>query len=297
LGLFGDLNIKVLESEVQSVGINPVELLPCQGSVEVRVFVRDDEAILGHEAEGQAAAELQEKGGKGIQRVFHVSGQNQVPHEHSPFCQGQVMFKKIKEALPGDHFFDRGKGRVRVVLAARESLREVAIRILEIRQVDVCVGMGDLDQFPGLIPGKVEDHGQSVSSLPECGDESESMGEEVIRGHEVDVVNPDPHDHGFDLFQEFTHVQALSEAVPGNLMVLAKGATEGASCEENGSRAPSAGQGRLFTEVGADVSDPQLRALLAEALPAAGGAVHAAGPRAKAACFVHVHGIHGMIMQ
>jgi len=263
----------------------------------VRVVVRDDGTILGHETEGQAPAELQEKGSEGVQGVFHVSWQNKVPHEDSLACREKIIFEGIEEALAGDHFFNGGKRHVRIVPASGQFLGETAIRIFEIRQVDVRVVMGELEQFPGLITGKVEDHGEAVSSSSKLGDEPESMGKEVVRGHEVDVVNTALPDHCFNSFHEPGHLHDLSEAVPGNLMILAKGAAEGAPREEDGPRAPGAGEWRLLAEVRAYVRDPQFGALLAEAHAAAGDAVHTAGPRAKAAILIKVHEIHGMIMQ
>jgi len=259
--------------------------------------VRDDGTILGHETEGQAPAELQEKGSEGVQGVFHVSWQNKVPHEDTLACREKIIFEGIEEALAGDRFFNGGKRHVRIVPASGQFLGETAIRIFEIRQVDVRVGMGELEQIPGLITGKVEDHGEAVSSSSKLGDEPESMGKEVVRGHEVDVVNTALPDHCFDSFHEPGHLHDLSEAVPGDLMILAKGAAEGAPREEDGPRAPGAGEWRLLAEVRAYVRDPQFGALLAEAHAAAGDAVHTAGPRAKAAILIKVHEIHGMIMQ
>lgn len=73
-----------------------------------------------------------------------------------------------------------------------------------------------------------------MTSCSKFGDQIEDMWKKVIRGYEIDVVDPFFDDHGFHAFQKILHIHGDTQTVLRNLAVLTEGASQGTSREKNG---------------------------------------------------------------
>jgi len=103
-----------------------------------------------------------------------------------------------------------------------------------------------------------------VSFAPQERDELKHVREEMIRGHEIDVVNVLSGDHVLHLREQLFHRKDLAETLSGDLKVLAVGAAKRTTGEEHGSGTMSACERGLFAEVRAHISHLQLAVLPAE---------------------------------
>ena len=61
-GCLWKLHEEIFKTQVHSVGINPVKLIPVNGTIEIPVIVRENGLVLGHNAQGEARSELKEQG-------------------------------------------------------------------------------------------------------------------------------------------------------------------------------------------------------------------------------------------
>jgi hypothetical protein len=136
-----------------------------------------------------------------------------------------------------------------------------------------------------------------MASLAEQGNETEHMRKKMVGSHKIDVVNPLFHHHGLHPAQKFVHLQGFAQAIPGDLIVLAKGAPERTPGEKNSPRTTGSRKRRFFTEMRSHVSDPEFSGLPAKAVSFACGAIHSAGPRAKETVLIEAHHIHSLMMQ
>jgi hypothetical protein len=103
-----------------------------------------------------------------------------------------------------------------------------------------------------------------MTSSPQQSDQFENIREEMIRGHEIDVVDLFLEDHVHRFREQAFQLNDFTEAFPGNLKILAKGTAKGAAGEENGSGPMSACERGLFSEVGAHVGHPHSTVLPAK---------------------------------
>jgi hypothetical protein len=103
-----------------------------------------------------------------------------------------------------------------------------------------------------------------MTSGPQQSDQFKDIREEMIRGHEIDVVNLLLEDHVLRFHEQAFQLNDLTEAFPGNLKILAKGTAKGATGEENGSGPMSACERGFFSKVGAHISYPQSTVLSAK---------------------------------
>jgi hypothetical protein len=90
------------------------------------------------------------------------------------------------------------------------------------------------------------------------------MGKEVVWGDEIDVVHMMVSGHLLHPLNDLVQVYRLAKSITGYLIVLAVGAPKRTSRKKDRSGPVGSSEGRLFTEMGPHVGNPQLGCLLAE---------------------------------
>ncbi len=63
---YRELDKEPFKAEIQGMSVDPVELRRGEGSIEVRIRLRNGRGVLGHQAEGEPGAEFKKKGCQGI---------------------------------------------------------------------------------------------------------------------------------------------------------------------------------------------------------------------------------------
>jgi hypothetical protein len=281
-----ELNKEVLETKLQGVGIDLVEFLLGENPIESRCFLRGDRNVLGHEAQRKFISEFHEERGQSIDGVLHMSGKDEMADEDSFFRQGVAWIRVVQKALLREHLGEGGKGYIRIIMASGKRLRQIAVRIFEVRKIDVHEPFCRLEKVHGLVAGEIEDHREIISFAPQQSDEFKHIREEMIRGHKIDVVDVLPDDHILHFREQPLQLDGFAETFSRDLKVLAVRATERAAGEEHGSGPVSACQRGFLAEVRAHISHLQSTVLSAEPgarLFARLQSVHSAFPGAKKA--------------
>ena len=97
--IFRELDKEMPETKIQGVGIDLVELLPGEITIESLCLLGDDGNILGHETQRKLGSEFYEEGSQSIEGVLHMSRKDEMTNEHSFFRQRVACVKGVQKAL------------------------------------------------------------------------------------------------------------------------------------------------------------------------------------------------------
>jgi len=184
-----ELDKEALETEIQGVGIDLVEFLLGETTIQGFYLLRGDREVLGHETQRKLGSEFHKKCGQSIDRVFDVPRKEEVANQDSFCCQGVACVKAVQKSLLREHLGEGGKGYLGIILASRQPFCQIPVRIFEVRKIDVYGPFCSLEEIHGLIPGEIEDRGKIIPFAPQEKDELKYIREEMIRSHKINVVN------------------------------------------------------------------------------------------------------------
>ncbi len=214
--------------------------------------------------------------------------------QNAPPGQARTCLERIEKSLLSHHLRNGLKGGFRIIRAFGEAHGKACIRIFKVGQIDIRKIMNLCEYALGLIARKIEDHGQAMPLFTKPGDELNDVRKKVIRGHEVDIMDPVHRDHIFYPGRQGLGAQRLSQSAAGDLVILAIGTFERAPGEKDGARASLPRDRWFFPEMGPHIGHPQSMIHAAESgtgavLP---GPVHPACPRAESTIFEEAEKIH-----
>src|SRR5439155_1719965 len=174
------------------------------------------------------------------------TGHHEVPHEEP--ADGEPVTVEPERAHLAVHLADHPPGDVRVVLRLEVASGPRAVPVLEVGNVDVEDAVEQLEAAHRVVGAGVVDEREGEARVGGEEEGLEQLGNDVLRGHEVDVVAAPALELEHRLRQLLgTHLPALTHLA--QLPVLAEHAAQVAEREEDRARAVPAAETVLLAEV------------------------------------------------
>ena len=175
-----------------------------------------------------------------------------------------VPEKGVQKSLLPNHLGEGLQGYRGIIGGVREAASHGGVGVFEIGEVDVGDGLYQPQGFEPLVAGEVVDDGYADIALSQRSNHGNGVGEKVVRGHEVHVVNSLVLVERCQAVHNFLYHPLPAQTFMGDLIVLTELTSEGTAAEKDRSGSVFAADGGLLTQVGLNCGDAQLGSLPAE---------------------------------